>query len=226
MEAGDRCIIRQGVYHEVINIFDQDGSSGSEIEFTNFNDERVVFDGTVSINSDWQIYSGDIWKTSLEFDIWQLFVNRNEMVMARWPNANFEDGSIWDKENHWGHGTIDQDEQVYENGTLIDEPHGEVDLAQSGLNIVDAIAILNVGSYKTWTRKVLTHSGNTFTYEPVPEWKTKHHDYYLEGKLEFLILKMNGSLTLRLENYIFLFQVELTQMTLIYEARRSPMRLI
>ena len=82
MEAGDRCIIRQGVYHEVINIFDQDGSSGSEIEFTNFNDERVVFDGTVSINSDWQIYSGNIWKTSIEFDIWQLFVNRNEMIMA------------------------------------------------------------------------------------------------------------------------------------------------
>ena len=186
MEAGDRCIIRQGVYHEAVTIFNQYGSSGSEIEFTNFNDERVVFDGTVSINSDWQIYSGNIWKTSLEFDIWQLFVNRNEVVMARWPNANFEDGSIWDKENHWGHGTIDQDEQAYENGTLIDEPHGEVDLAQSGLNIVDAIAILNVGSYKTWTRKVLTHSGNTFTYEPVPEWKTKHHDYYLEGKLEFL----------------------------------------
>ena len=25
-----------------------------------------------------------------------------------------------------------------------------------------------------------------FTYEPVDLWKTKHHDYFLEGKLEFL----------------------------------------
>ena len=45
---------------------------------------------------------------------------------------------------------------------------------------------LNVGSFKTWTRRVLTHSGNTFTYDPVPDWKLKHHDYFLECKLEFL----------------------------------------
>ena len=186
MVSGDICYIRQGVYHEIISLSDQDGTIGEEIIFTNFNSERVVFDGTVLIDAVWQVHSGDIWKTSLDFDIWQLFVNRDEMVMARWPNANFEDGSIWDKANHWGHGLIDQDEEAYENGTLIDEPHGEVNLSESGLNIVDAIAILNVGSYKTWTRKVLSHSGNTFTYDPVPEWKTKHHDYYLEGKLDFL----------------------------------------
>ena len=186
MTSGDICYIRQGVYHEVVTLNDQDGANGSEIVFTNFNDERVAMDGTVSIDSVWQVYSGNIWKTTLDFDIWQLFVDRNEMVMARWPNANFSDGSIWDKENYWGHGTIDQDPEAYGNGTLIDEPHGNVNLAGSGLDITDAIAILNVGSFKTWSRRVLTHSGNTFTYDPVPAWKTKHHDYFLEGKLEFL----------------------------------------
>ena len=186
MIGGDICFIRQGVYHEVINLTDQDGVEGAEIVFTSFNDERVVFDGTITIDSLWQIYSGNIWRTSVDFDIWQLFVDTDQMIMARWPNASFEDGSIWDKENHWGHGIIDQDQEAYDNGTLIDEPHGDINLSESGLNIVDAIAILNVGSYKTWTRKVLTHNGNTFTYDPVPEWKTKHHDYYLEGKLEFL----------------------------------------
>ena len=94
------------------------------------------------------------------------------------------DSNTWISENSGTSNLLS--DVIYENGTLIDEPHGEVDLAQSGLNIVDAIAILNVGSFKTWTRKVLTHSGNTFTYEPVPEWKTKHHDYFLEGKLSFL----------------------------------------
>ena len=102
------------------------------------------------------------------------------MIMARWPNASFDNGSIWDKANYWGHGTIDLDQNAYSNGTLIDLPQGNINLAESGLNIVDAIAILNVGSFKTWTRKVLTHSGNTFTYDPVPDWKTKHHDYFLE----------------------------------------------
>ena len=186
MSSGDICYIREGTYHESVNIENQDGSDGAPIIFTNYNNERVALDGTVAIDSVWQLHSGNIWKTTLDFDIWQLFVNRSEMVMARWPNANFNDQSIWDKENNWGHGTIDEDQEAYENGTLIDEPHGNINLAESGLDITNAIAILNVGSFKTWTRRVTTHTGNTFTYDPVPEWKTKHHDYYIEGKLELL----------------------------------------
>ena len=186
MQAGDVCYIRQGLYHETINVENINGSDGMPILFTNYNNEKVVMDGTKSIDSTWTQYTENIWRTTINFDIWQLFVDRSEMIMARWPNASFDDGSIWDKANHWGHGTIDLDQNAYSNGTLIDLPHGNVNLAESGLNIVDAIAILNVGSFKTWTRKVLTHSGNTFTYDPVPDWKTKHHDYFLEGKLSFL----------------------------------------
>ena len=186
MVSGDICYIRQGTYYETVNIENNNGSEGSPIIFTNYNNERVALDGTVKIDPVWQIYSGNIWKTTIDFDIWQLFLERDEMVMARWPNANFYDETIWDKENNWGHGTIDEDPEAYLNGTIIDEPHGDISLAESGLDITDAIAILNVGSYKTWTRKVLTHTGNMFTYDTVPEWKTKHHDYYLEGKLDFL----------------------------------------
>ena len=141
MIAGDICYIRQGLYHESVTMDDHDGADGLPIVFTNYNNERVAMDGTVPIDPTWQVHSGNIWKTTLDFDIWQLFVDWNEMVMARWPNANFEDGSIWDKENHWGHGTIDEDSEGYENGTLIDAPHGDVDLAESGLDITDAIAI-------------------------------------------------------------------------------------
>ena len=106
--------------------------------------------------------------------------------MARWPNANFLDGSIWDKENHWAHGLIDEDDMAYQNGTMIDEPHGNISLENIGFNIEGATAILNVGSFKTYSRKVLTHNGATFTYDPVDLWKTKHHDYFLENKIEFL----------------------------------------
>ena len=186
MIPGDICYIRQGNYHESVIMNNNDGSENAPLTFSAYNNERVVLDGTVPLQSSWEVYSDNIWKVTLEFPIWQLFSNRQEMVMARWPNANFDDGSIWDKENHWGHGTIDQDENAYTNGSLIDEPHGLVDLAASGLDITGAIAILNVGSFKTWTRRITSHSGNTFTYDPVPDWKTKHHDYFLEGKLSFL----------------------------------------
>ena len=186
MQAGDVCYIRKGVYHENVIINNNDGFSGNPIIFTSYNDERVIFDGTKSISSEWSEYSSNIWETTIEFDVWQLFVDYKEMVMARWPNSNFEDGSIWNKEDNWAHGLIDDDETAYENGTMIDNPHGDVSLEDIGFNIEGATAILNVGSFKTYSRRVLTHDGNTFTYDPVELWKTKHHDYFLERKLEFL----------------------------------------
>ena len=186
MESGDICYIRQGAYHENIALDNKDGSPGSPITFTSYNNERVVFDGTVLINSSWVPYDGNIWVTEIDSDIWQLFVEYEEMVMARWPNAYFSDGTIWDKENHWAHGIIDDDENAYENGVMIDDPYGNISLENIGFNIQGATAILNVGSFKTYTREVLTHNGNTFTYDPVDLWKTKHHDYFLEKKIEFL----------------------------------------
>ena len=183
MQAGDICYIRQGVYHENIILDNQDGNLNEKITFTSYNNERVVLDGTTKIDSSWIPYQGNIWVTEIDFDIWQLFVDYQEMVMARWPNAKFQDGSIWDKENYWAHGLIDEDENAYQNGTMIDAPHGDVSLENIGFNIEGSIAILNVGSFKTFTRKVLTHNGNTFTYEPVDLWKTKHHDYFLEQKI-------------------------------------------
>ena len=186
MQAGDICYIRQGVYHENVVLDNQDGTAGSPIVFTSYEDERVVFDGTVSIDSSWTPYSNNIWSTYIDFDIWQFFIDYNEMIMARWPNANFDDGSIWDKENHWAHGLIDEDENAYTNGMMIDSPSENISLENIGFNIEGATAILNVGSFKTYTREVLTHNGNTFTYQPVDLWKTKHHDYFLERKLEFL----------------------------------------
>ena len=186
MVAGDICYIRQGTYHETVTVNDKDGIDGYPIIFSNYNNEKVLLDGTVPIETIWETHSNGIWKTTLDFDIWQLFLDRKEILMARWPNANIEDGSIWNKDDYWGHGTIDQDDEAYDNGTLIDEPHSDINLATIGFDITDAVAILNVGSFKTWTRRVNSHNGNTFTYDTVPDWKVKHHDYYLEGKLEFL----------------------------------------
>ena len=189
VEGGDVINIMEGSYREQITLDGVSGSDGAPILFKSFDNDRVVIDGTKLISTAWTAHQGNIWKTQIDFDIWQLFLDRKEQVMARWPNANFDDGSIWDKENHWAHGTMDQSQEpAYENGTLVDKPHGDVDLSSIGFSVVDAIAILNVGSFRTWTRKINTHSGSTITYDLVPdnEWKVKHHDYYLEGKIEFL----------------------------------------
>ena len=196
MSSGDKCYIRQGRYHETITIDDLDGSSGSAIVFTNYNNERVIVDGTTPITSTWtQVGSSNIWRTKLSADIWQLFVNWEEQVMARWPNAKFSDDTIWDNDNYWAKGTIDDDENAYTNGTIIDDPYTNsastaIDLNAASFDLDEtnkqAIAILNLGSFRTWSRLVTGHSGNTFNYATVPNWKTKHHYYYLEGRREFL----------------------------------------
>jgi hypothetical protein len=196
MSAGDNCYIRQGRYHETITINSLDGSSGSPIVFTNYNNERVIIDGTTAITTAWtQVGSSNIWRTKLTADIWQLFLDWEEQVMARWPNAKFSDNTIWDNDNYWAKGTIDDNSSAYSNGTIIDDPYTNsagtsIDLSAAGFDLDEsgkqAIAILNLGSFRTWSRLVATHSGNTFTYTTLPNWKTKHHYYYLEGRLEFL----------------------------------------
>ena len=195
MSAGDVCYIREGTYHETITMNGKNGSEGSPIVFTRYNNERVVLDGTLPVDTSWAVHSGSIYKIKLSFTPWQLFVGGQEQVMARWPNAKFSDESIWDNDNHWAKGTIDDDENAYSNGTMIDDPYtndkGEnINLSSQGFDLdqsnKEAIAILNTGSFRTWSRKVTSHSGGTFNYVNTPGWKTKHHYYYLEGRLEFL----------------------------------------
>ena len=51
-----------------------------------------------------------------------------------------------------------------------------------------AIAILNVGSFRTWSRNITSFDSdnNSLSYDEVSSWKTKHHYYFLEGKLELI----------------------------------------
>ena len=69
MSAGDTCFIRSGTYHEIVNVTDNSGINGMPLVFMPYNNERVVFDGTVSIDSAWSQHSGNIWKTTIDFDI-------------------------------------------------------------------------------------------------------------------------------------------------------------
>ena len=70
MSSGDICYIRQGRYHETISIDNLDGTSSAPVIFTNYNDERVVIDGTIPITSTWtQVGLSNLWRTKLTQDI-------------------------------------------------------------------------------------------------------------------------------------------------------------
>jgi len=184
LDAGDSLFIREGTYHEEVIIDRLIGTAGAPVVIMPYNGEHVTFDGTVPVETSWTQHEGSIYKTSPGYDTWQLFRGQDMLMPARWPNAFLHDHSVWDRDRNWGHGN----ETASENGTMVDASHGDVSLAGSGIDATGAMAILNVGSWKTFSREVLTHEtgSNTFTYNTVPSFKTKHHYYYLEGTLELL----------------------------------------
>ena len=186
MNSGDTCFIRSGKYHQEVLI---DGKN--DIVITSFNDEFVCFEGTSQITSNWVPYDSNVYKTTLNRHIWQLFVDNNQMVMARWPNANFKDTSIYSLDT-WASGIVDST-LGYPNGSyngfeLVDT--SKFNLGSTGIDITGAIGIMNVGSFKTFNREITSHNVNEnfFYYNSVPNnaYRDKHHNFFLEGKLELL----------------------------------------
>ncbi len=168
-----------GVYREKITI-----NNKSDIIISGDQSGNAVIDGTIKLNDfNWTETENNIFKTDIDTAIWQLFVENNEMVMARWPNAQFVDNSIysWDT---WAEG----DESSSINGlTVIDNTKSFF----SGLDfsLDTAHAILNIGSFRTWNRKIQYSEGSDFfSYDNVPnsQYKNKHHYFFIEGDLNLL----------------------------------------
>ncbi len=186
---GDIIIIHEGVYHEEIAI-----TGFQNLTIKSAQNERVVFDGTRSIVDDlaatWNQATDGIHYADLGIDAWQVFVDYEEQVPARWPNANFSDYSVLNQSHHWAHGTIGNGGS-YSNGELEDSggtSGASNGLQASGIDPIGAIAVLNVGSFRTYSRIVTDYdsTNSTFYYDTVPSWKNKHHHYFLEGKRELI----------------------------------------
>ena len=177
--SGGNCFIMEGTYHESIII---DGKNNITIQ--PYNSDIVILDGTVEISTSWNQSSGSpsIYETTLSQDIWQLFIDDKQQVMARWPNAQFIDDSIYNQD-FW----TESDASLDINGTMNTVSSPE-DLASSGINAQGALAIANVGSWKTWVVPITSHTtgSNIFSYEPASTFLNKHHYYYLEGKIDLL----------------------------------------
>lgn len=181
MSNGDTCFIRGGVYHDVLDLDYKNG-----LTFQSFEQEEVIFDGTISIDSTWESYN-DLYRTSVTEEIWQLFLDGNMLMPARWPNADLYDGSVWDQENKWGKLTYSSSQTQF-----TDEPTGHSNLSELDFSINNAYAVLNVGSWKSFARQVSTHNigSSDFTISASPAIERRnppHHQFYfLEGKLDFL----------------------------------------
>ena len=203
--GGDILYIRAGIYRETITI-NKTGASGNPIIIEAYGSEEVTIDGTVDVTGSWTSHGNGIYKlNSYSTNITQLFVDDEPMVNARWPNAQFNDDSVF-SHSTWAQGDentlSDTDDPDYVddrsiNGSLqIDEDifdPGVGGIGNSALDLNGSIGILNIGSFKTWTVAITGHTQNassddviTYNTGDIGTYKDKHHYYFFEGKLSFL----------------------------------------
>ena len=193
----DEIIMHSGLYHDNVSI---NGIDNLLIRAAT--GATVVFDGTRSISDDlggvWSTADSDgIQEVTLTQDGWQLFLDHDEQVPARWPNAQFSDETVFNR-SYWAEGTLTNSNNAYTIGWLTDAgPEAGVHtglnetINATGLDPVGAIAVMNLGSFRSNSREITAwnSTNGTFAYDGTGVgWKTKHHAYFLEGKRELIDL--------------------------------------
>ena len=184
-EPGDECVIPGGRYHEHVTITNKHGTPDKPIIIRGIDNEYPIIDGTVQINpkGGWVKDDSGAYKAVIDEDIWQLFIDGEMMTNARWPNALWSDKTVF-LSSYWAKSS-----KTSTRGVMVD--NGAKDLAGSGLNATGAMAVLNIGSFNTFTAVVQSHKPGTpsFTFDdkfgPI-KFKPVMNQYFLEDKLEFL----------------------------------------
>lgn len=196
MQPGDICTVRGGTYFQPLELEGLKGAADKPIVFRAYEDETVILDGTVGIDSDWKAGANGIFETQLDYDVWQLFSGKRLLDLARWPNASVNDGSIWDlhksmrsTDRNWDNKAGKSD-SITQSGVIFDQTHDEAakgnrqTLAETGLDFTGSIAVLNIGHWLTWSRPVLSHEAgsNQFTYNPDGTRMLKFLEYCIYGR--------------------------------------------
>ncbi len=187
MQPGDVCYLHGGTYRTEQVVKGLRGTSDNPIKILPYPGEKVVFDGSDPIDPQWKPHKKGIFKTKLKAAGWQLFFNGKTMTTARFPNASWDDGSIWDLMascRHVAEGSkpgvtidarppaVEKKSDKYDEGyvarLLKDDEVNVVSLADSGVDYTGAIAILHIGSWLSWAQEIKQHKkgSDKFTYSP------------------------------------------------------------
>ena len=184
--AGDSINIRKGSYHEKITQGSISGTALNPIIIQSYNGEKVTFDGTVPVSTiasgNWVQHAGDIYKLQLNEPTWQLFVNDEMMVNARWPNARFDDDSVYSRAV-WAKGL----DASTTNGHIDTDPSVH-NLAAENIDVTGAVVIANTRHFDTYTREVTAHSAGSNAFDHGTTtffWGSKSY-YFLQGALSLL----------------------------------------
>ena len=184
---GDQVIVMAGIYRDPVRI-----SNLHKRVTVRSEGGEVILTGTTSLPGNWKKHRNGIWKQQLDYDVWQMFNGTRLVYLARWPDASFEDTSIWRMTrcmrsadggyNHMtgeyfgrcGPGLVwDSDFKkkdaagFHEGDSRYIHAVPTESLAASGKDFAGAVAVLNIGHWLTWARPVTEHKKGSdhFRYE-------------------------------------------------------------
>jgi hypothetical protein len=203
-KAGDRCLLKSGVYpvQAPVHFKGVSGTPTDHVAIAAAGDGPVVIDGTVAVQSlaaDASV--GSSWRPAPEVgphvfalqlrpdaQVTQLFMGHASadetlqmLVPARWPNARFDDKTMYEGPEHWAHagpaygggqhnvstgvGLLYDAGACKSNETCCSYCNNN-SLAASGINATGAVAILNLWADGTGVQIVDVHQpgSNFFRY--------------------------------------------------------------
>jgi len=180
---GGETILLTDLYHKEESII-ENMIFDDAVTIASITGQKTTLLGTDTLRLQWEQHSSNIYKAKVGQEIWQLFKEGQEMIPARWPNASFEDLSVFNQ-NLWAKPNNYKQES---NGTVLDN-----DLSIfAGKDLTNVMAVLNHGSFKSYARQVQQLTTNSFQYNiiPVHEYRTNHQQYYfLEGGVALIDVK-------------------------------------
>jgi hypothetical protein len=208
MEPGDLCWLRNGRYQTETVLEGIKGAPGKPLTFKPYPGERAVMDGTIKLPARWSPWKRRIYKMKIKEPVWQLFSGSRLVYVARWPDASFEDGSIWHMEEcmrfsdrtykqgkpsgKTTDGLIRDRNPESHEGDSADEGAvqlrvrkdvNQVTLAETGIDFSGAVAVLNLGHWLTWARPVTDHKAGRdwFRYDAAGTRMSRYVAYYMLG---------------------------------------------
>ena len=146
--------------------------------------KKVLFDGTQAFEGEWKPWKNGIYVTKTNEKIHQLFIGYDYAYMARWPNASFDDNSIWRmtqsmrkldggfRKGKWlgksrfglaydGTFNTKAGQNFHEGDSRYTDIKEMPSLAESEINFEGAIVVLNIGNWLTWPRTITKHKAGS-----------------------------------------------------------------
>ncbi|WP_040356673.1 DUF7594 domain-containing protein, partial [Colwellia piezophila] len=213
VQPGDTIYLRGGNYHEEVNATNLQGTQSAPIKITNWNGESVRMDGSSHLNdlgsNGWTLMgSGEghpncadnCYKTSINQDIWQLWVDDRMQVVARWPNVTVghptdpihlkvdkitpADGSWFDKAGTWGHMANSWNYDSGSNTSTVKNNTAFNDLSigdDAQVSFSGGSVILNYHSESQFSRVITSHTpgSNSIVHDGVINPKDQGSGHFL-----------------------------------------------